>query len=390
MRPRKDGVTLALSAAAASACGAAQNRVREQLFDLLEQGLPVAISVEELGPADRCAREFGRICEILRSAAEQARSDPGRITIVVEAGTLEPARVWSLRLKYLGRGPVFLRMNARSMRSDDLWSQCWRLRGIADLQLLLAPAIYSPCPLLSAESARGVLPGPGLQVPAGSAWIPLRLNVRAFANDRGELDVGALHARARHCVEQGEAAHRSAVWPNAALRHDAWLNRRLAIELQGIGDLVLRQQRDPACFKTLQTLDAMLRALRHEIVAHSKALATSAGHLEALDAANPCRGPSNAVVQLNWQQRWRKALDTAAIRHRNLLAMSPWSVFPCGKAADRRYVDLLPVLRHADVAAFPRPPSLHHWNINEFKNFHSRAWAILQQKDAIQLIAEQV
>jgi hypothetical protein len=96
------------------------------------------------------------------------------------------------------------------------------------------------------------------------------------------------------------------------------------------------------------------------------------------------------VVRLDWQKRWRKALDFAAIRHRNLLAMSPWSVFPTGEPADSRYSDLLPLLEFADACAFPAPPCLRGWNTNEYKHFHRHAWAVLERRDARQLFAEQV
>jgi len=70
--------------------------------------------------------------------------------------------------------------------------------------------------------------------------------------------------------------------------------------------------------------------------------------------------------------------------------MSPWSVFPAAHSADSRYCDLLPLLACVDACSFPVSPCIQGWNINEFRYFHHRAWAVLEQKDAQQMIAEQV
>ena len=72
------------------------------------------------------------------------------------------------------------------------------------------------------------------------------------------------------------------------------------------------------------------------------------------------------------------------------MVLSPWSVFPTRGPADTRYFDLLPLLQFADAHAFAHPPALGHWNVNEFKAFHQRASAIIEQKDRSLLIAEQI
>ena len=93
-----------------------------------------------------------------------------------------------------------------------------------------------------------------------------------------------------------------------------------------------------------------------------------------------------AAIYLTWQQ----AVQASLVRHRNLLVISPWSLFPAGGAADFRYAELLPLLRHADACAFNKTVSIAHWNLKEFKCFHQRARAVLQQRSATTPIAKHV
>jgi DNA topoisomerase VI subunit B len=65
-------------------------------------------------------------------------------------------------------------------------------------------------------------------------------------------------------------------------------------------------------------------------------------------------------------------------------------LFPAGTAADFRYAELLPLLRHADACAVNKTVSIAHWNPKEFKCFHQRARAVLQQRCTTSLIAEHV
>ena len=81
------------------------------------------------------------------------------------------------------------------------------------------------------------------------------------------------------------------------------------------------------------------------------------------------------AIEARWQKRWAEMLATASVRHRNLLAISPWSVFPAGAPADFRFADLLPVLRYADACMLSGLPDLGHWNAGKFREFHCRASA---------------
>jgi len=387
------GASLKIHAIETLASGAAALRMREQVFDLLAQHLPVAVTVANLGDARLAETMFAAICAILRSALDDARADSGCLSIAIDASTLLPQQVWMRRCEALGPGPVYLLLGSAQTppasdvqlrcRQDEFWLQCWQLRDSGHVRMALAPQIFSPCPLLAPEMASGILPPFGLQVPPGTAWIPLQVDLIDFANAAGELDVAALHAALRRCIELGDSMHDRCDWPTAAMRHDAWLNRRLAISVRGIGDLAVRRGLDPGCFFALQNLAKVLQDIRSVVKDYSRQLAALLEPPAALHLADTGHDP-------NWRQRWQTALQFAATRHRNLLALSPWAVFPSTGTVDSRYSDLLPLLDYADLCAFPEPPCMREWNISKFKHFHHRAWAVLERKDARKLFAERI
>jgi len=394
------GASIQLHAIDAMACSATAQRAHEQVYDVLARGLPMSITVDGLGDSPLREKAFRRACEILRSAVLDARANSETVSIVIDADQISPQQAFLARSEILGPGPVYLLLGSSLMRPSDseavrqrqdhFWRQCWKLRDTRTVRTAFAPVVTSPCPLLSPEVARGISPPTGLQVPLGTAWIPIEINLAKFANARGALDELALREWLQRCVELGESSHDDIDWPTAAMRHDSWLNRRIAITVTGIGNLTELRSMDPRSFTTLKELSDVMRQVRGATNEHSRHLALQTEYLPALEMSAPSRGSGCDIVQLDWQQRWRKALDFAAVRHRNLLAMSPWSVFPTGNSVDSSYSDLLPLLEYFDVCAFPKPPCLRHWKLNEYKHFHRRAWAVLEQKDARQLFAEQV
>ena len=376
-----------------------------QVYDLLVRHLQVSVTIDGLvidglGKSHEAKALFARACEVLQSAVSDACAHSASVSVAVDADQFSPQFSWSVRRKVLGPGPVYLLLGSSLMRpsgneavrqqQDCFWRQCWKLRNNRLVRTAFAPQVMSPCPLLSSEVARGVSPISGLQVPVGTAWIPMQANLAKFANGCGELNEPALREYLQRCVELGESSHDDVDWPTAAMRHDSWLNRRIAITVSGIGDLTKLWSMDPRSFTTLKKLSTLLQQVRGVINDCSRQLALQTEYLPALDLSDPSRGSGCEVVQLDWQKRWRKALDFAAIRHRNLLAMSPWSVFPAGEPADSRYSDLLPLLEFTDACAFPAPPCLRDWNVNEYKHFHRHAWAVLERRDARQQFAEQV
>jgi hypothetical protein len=394
------GASLQLHAIETLASVAAVERLQEQIFDVLIQGTSVSITVRGLDDPLRAEAVFAQVCGILVSVTNAAGAEARSVAVAIDAGVLSPQLLWMKRSEILGPGPLYLLVGSDltrpssdpdgRRRQDQFWLQCWHLRNGGHVRTAFAPMVSSPCPLLSSEVADGILPASGLQVPPGTAWVLEEVDVTNYTNEHGDLSVFALRERLRRCVEYGESMHDDADWPTAAMRHDGWLNRRLAISVTGIGDLAKMRGLDPQSFAGLKDLGAVMQEIREAVNNHSRKLATETEPVPSLEMSDPSRGPSGVAGRSDWQSRWQTALRFAAIRHRNLLAMSPWSVFPAGDAADSRYCDLLPLLAYADACSFPSSPCIRGWNINEFKYFHHRAWAVLEQKDAQQMIAEQV
>ena len=268
--------------------------------------------------------------------------------------------------------------------------QYWQLRSHALLRAAMAPVVSSTCPLFAPEYASGILPPSGMQVPVGTAWATMQINIMDYCDEHGDICEFGLRERVRRCVEYGEQFHDDADWPNAAMRHDSWSNRRLAIMVEGIGDLARARRFDPRSLLALDDLGDVLSEIRRIANDHSRKLAGDIQHAPSLSITET-DGDRSGIVELTaWQQRWQAALQFSATRHRNLLAMSPWTIFPSGQPADSRYSDLLPLLAQVDVCSFPQPLGTNSWNINEFKNFHCRLWAVLERKEEQQMIAEQV
>lgn len=376
---RACGVSFAVDIAAVQESSPAGNQLREQLLSVLVAGHAAALVVTGIERCDVPEDAFDQLGTFLSQVLHASGALATNLHLVVDNAGLPPAAAWSIRCSKLGAGPLFLRLRDVP---PHYWSALWQLRSNALLRPVYATTVTSRCRLLSAEPACAVLPGLDVQAPVGSAWIAMRLDVAQYTSWR------ALEADLRNAVDAGERLHESAQWPTARMRHDAWLNRRLAIELVGLGDQIDRLGLDPRCPSGYETARDLLRDVVEVVHGRSRSIAGDTGTLPALD--DPGRALPHGRLWEGWNQRWRAALETHGVRHRNLLVLQPWSLFPRHKPADFRYASLLPLLRHADACSFPAPRDTDHWSLNQFKEFHERACAALQQRDAAHQIAVHV
>ena len=67
----------------------------------------------------------------------------------------------------------------------------------------------------------------------------------------------------------------------------------------------------------------------------------------------------------------------AATRHRNLLVISPEAVLPSPGNACGGFIDLLPVIRQADAWSFPATQRYNDMRLQEYEEFHRRAFDFL-------------
>jgi len=306
-------------------------------------------------------------------------------------------RLWH-RLQHAGAQPLAAGAQAAGHyvllgeveHGDRLWRALWELRTEPAVHTAFADRVLPQCPLLSAERGRAIVSPIGLQAPADSAWVCMGIDLARFADRGGAVDEPALKRCLETCVDVGDALHDVLAWPTANLQHDAWLNRRLAIVLSGFGDLLRIRGMAPADHDSLRYLNQLLLWLRMNAQSRSRAIAMRAEPLPAIALSDPSHGLPRGTVRADWRRRWHEAVRATLVRHRNLLVISPWSLFPSDVRADYEYAELLPLLRHSDACAFRRNMSIDHWNFNQYKQFHQRARAVLRQRVATSQIAEHV
>jgi len=357
----------------------------------------VALRLCDLGSGRQAYEALSLICDKIGCAFQRAGLDHSMLEITVDAGAVAPQAAWEIRRKTLGAGTVNLVLSDALMSSalrpgalatDSLWLQLWRLRSSSVVSAFW-PSASSRCALLSSEYAADVVPDIGLQAPGQSAWLSYELDLLEFADASGAIDENALQRSLWKSIDDAEEMHDTIAWPTPAMQQDGWFNRRLAIRIAGIGDIVMRRGLDPELHASVLELDRLIRYIRCTAERRSRQIARTRETLPAITAVNPCRNLRAGHVREAWERRWSRAIERSAMRHRNLIVMSPWSVFP-HNCTNYRYANLLPLLRHADACEFRRRNSLARWNIKEFRRFHHRAWAVRRRIESATVVAERL
>ena len=360
--------------------------------------VPVTLSLKDLGPDDSGIDVLEKFCSSIRRYLGADKSLLSRIGLSLHSHQIPMQAYLLISRTLLGSGPRYVILDSLQMKqhnnrrvqeeTERNWSFLWRQR---DFENRLLPAygagVRTGCPLLGDEAAEAVLHQHGIQVPAGSAWLPIGLNLPHFADDKGQIGWPLLQSALESCIDLGDQLLDVLSWATAPQRNDASLNRRLAVVISGVGDLVRMHGNDPGCLKCLRWVDGIVCRMRKILWDRSHVIARETGLLPSLVRSDPSGGLCDHSHRKNWQQRWHLALASSAVRHRNLLVMSPYSVLPQSGEGTHRFTDLLPILLHADAYAFEGQPCLSDWNIGHFKRFHTRAWAVMQQLSARSIIA---
>jgi hypothetical protein len=162
-------------------------------------------------------------------------------------------------------------------------------------------------------------------------------------------------------------------WGTSRLREDAAENRRLAIQVSGIGDLVDRQEWNPALFSTTRAVSRRLALLKALLVSESLCLARRRGPFPALG--------TDALVQVLVPRFGRKSAESLvrrhSLRHRHLLALSPFAVFPRNNPSfpPADYLHLLSGLRWADTVALYGDEHRQQLTLAEYRKLLRMTWA---------------
>ena len=251
----------------------------------------------------------------------------------------------------------------------------------------VASGVRSRCPLLAAENPTSILPVSGIAAPAESAWLSLVVDLVSFAGSNGHVCKDALFRSLDTGIAAGDELLDVLSWVCPRQAADARKNRRLAILLVGLGDLVSMADDDPASLHCQYRLDKLLRAIHEHLWRRSKELARSRGPLPALTEHQPSANWRDERHRNAWVSRWHDAVQRSVVRHRNLLVLSPYSLLPRSRRASSAFADLLPLLAHADALAFSGPVGLGAWSAADVKAFLDRMCAEVRRFNAATLIA---
>ena len=356
---------------------------------LLRDHIPLTLSLSDLGSGDAAIDVLQRFCDFLQSeiANEQRRGE--NIGICVRSLELPLQAFQAIAESIPGGGPRYVLLDGLQMAqhsdfrmesdTDRNWSCLWRNRmASAALKPAYGVTVRTACPLLADESTASVLPVHGIQVPADSAWLPVSLALPQFANDAGDLEWHRLLRALVSGVELLDRVMGRLQWSQPRQQADARLNRRLGISITGLGDLVARRGLDPQDLDALRWLSAIVVRIREIVWQRSSQMARIDGCLPALCGSDPSSHWDDGAHRESWRHHWRIALEKSAVRHRNMLILSPYSVLPSTRVCDASYTDLLPVIANADAWSFADVPNFRGWSLEQYKSFHRRAWAVIQ------------
>jgi len=377
--------------------GEAGKAFMRRLCELVAEGVPVNLS-----PEDFCSEKSGidswqRFCEMIRAALSSRELSGRNIGLCIHSHQMPLEAYRLIADAVLGPGPRYVFLDSLQMaahgnpvvgqRAAANWSFLWRQRGMArPLMPVYGGIVRSTCPLLADEVAATVLPGHGPHAPVSSAWLPVVLPITEFAAPGGQIRWQLLLPAIRKSLAIAEQMLHLVRWHGPGQQADAWENRRLAISVTGLGDLVQQRGEDPTSLECLRWLVEVVARIRGELCEQSGRIAAKVGAIPALGEANHVSHWSAGPHRESWRRHWEVAVRQSAVRHRNLLVLSPYSVIPTGASAPA-YSDLLPVIALADAWNFAGPPDFRGWNVAQFRDFHRRARATIQGSHTASFVA---
>jgi hypothetical protein len=370
----------------------------QRLLALVARGLPVSLSPEDFGSEASAVESWQQFCEIVASALAARGQSARGIGICVHSHQIPLEAYCLIADAVLGAGPRYVFLDSLQMmahrdarvveRAERNWTFLWRQRGRdRPVMPVYGGMVRSTCPLLSGEVAALVLPASGLHIPLDSAWLPIGLSLTKFASADGRIKWSLLSPALHRAVSLAEQLLERITWHDPQQQADARMNRRLAFCLSGLGDLVLTRGQDPADLNCLEQLAGVVDRVRREIYARSGSIAAQSGAMPALLQTSPVSGWKAGLQRDNWHRCWEAALRKSAVRHRNLLVMSPYSVLPRNAACGTGFADLLPLIALADAWSFASPAKFSGWNVAQYRHFHRHARAAIQGSQRASFIA---
>ncbi len=248
----------------------------------------------------------------------------------------------------------------------------------ANIELVLQTTTHFSCELSVPESPEVVMPVSLFEARAETAWLAIQVNIGAFSPYPDRQRFRALRRALRVGMRLADNLMDGWNWSSKAMRDDAQLNRRLAVHVTGIGDLVDRYAMDPASLNTLRNLERWLAVVKQLMIRESNLLARQRGAFPGL----PVKELVGMLTSNFGREAARKLIHQRSMRHRHLMVMSPFSLFPAEPPAHpfAAYCHLLPVIRFADTIAMHGIQGRHRLNADQYHRLLRMTWAIARNR----------
>ncbi len=246
------------------------------------------------------------------------------------------------------------------------------------VRLVLEHTTRPACALAWGERGDAVLPLSQFEVRAETAWLALRIQLDALDLDSVRAGLNELRRLLRAGLRLADNLVEQIDWPSPELAQDALVNRRLAVHVTGIGDLIDRWELDPAAFSSVKLATRWLTVVRRLMVRESNALARERGPFPGLELHDIAHSLASSLGD----ERARRLLRQAGLRHRHLLVLSPYSVFPerCPRRPLSAYLHLLPVVQAADTIAMRGDAIARALPLGAFRRLLQMTWAIARNR----------
>lgn len=297
----------------------------------------ISLDVSNVAPAD-----MDDWLDVLDGCLAVARPCSDNLLISIAADHPAALRLLRLRARERRYRPrVAFRLTAALPRGLRLWDELVAASH-TDPGVEMVPAGQRQLSALhSRERDRCVLPQGLFQAQADTAWLVLEVNAVKLGNAmQTRRRIGEVLRFADNLIEE-------TVWPRPALALDALLNRRVAIHVQGLGELMQHRALVPDHPGGFVRLKRWLKFVRSCLLHESAVLARQRGPF-------PGCGATQLIAELTpryGEQAARRLMRHRFLRHRHLLALSPFALFPpqALQESDMRWLDLIPALACADV-----------------------------------------
>ncbi len=157
-------------------CDVAMEHFLNRLAGVLYDGVPVTLSLKELGPDDDGIEDLEILCSAVRGFLGADKALLSKIGLCLHSHQIPLQAYLLISRTLLGSGPRYVILDSLQMKhhknsrveeeTEKNWSFLWRQR---DLGVPLLPAygagVRTGCPLLGDEAAEAVTPLHGIQVP---------------------------------------------------------------------------------------------------------------------------------------------------------------------------------------------------------------------------------